>query len=558
MTFRGLLALAAASLGFVASFGATSDVRLAKPAYRWLWGGFGFHNSESSMTGIMSDEFRDERVVKTFLEISPTYSRVFAGYWNWTKDAMDRFADYYDATFRKAGTTLYVVPGRMPVITEDFDAEEYCEDVASRLEYVIRDRKCVKLRYYALSNELSVGPTYCWFPKGHWDRYAEITRAMFRAFVRHGLDIGLMGPDSSGYSRMEDVDWTLANVNEETEVYCWHLYNREHQPGDPRTYGELYSAITNLATRCARKEKRISLGEWGFTGRNAAYGTGAMRDDSHGAFRWPDSTFAREAAISRVEMGLAALNGGALHGITWTMVDYPDPFLREDGDTPQEKAVYDVGRFSGAPHTLDIRYNKNGLFRWCDEEHDYSSYPDLYTCGYLAKLFRKGARVLPSETADADLRIGAVTNPDGSCSIAVVNWAHTPKEIRVASAHPLRKPLRVYEYDSAHPPTNAFNDLQPAKGAVAPAGDSFTATVPARSLTYFTTDYTDRTPSPVTGVAVRDGRVTWNACSDAEHVYYRVFRNGRQIRSTVATHARAEGEGEYAVKSVDRWGNVGR
>ena len=52
---------------------APSEITLTKPVFRWLWGGFGFHNSESSMTGIMSDEFRDERVYKTFREISPTY-----------------------------------------------------------------------------------------------------------------------------------------------------------------------------------------------------------------------------------------------------------------------------------------------------------------------------------------------------------------------------------------------------------------------------------------------------------------------------------------------------
>ena len=131
-----------------------SRVVFEKPTQRWLWGGFGFHNSEATMTPMMSEEFRDQRVLKTFREISPTYSRVFAGYWDWTREAMDRFADYYDATFRRSGTTLYLVPGRMPVITDDFDAESYCEAVATRLEYLVKERKCTKIRYYCLSNEL--------------------------------------------------------------------------------------------------------------------------------------------------------------------------------------------------------------------------------------------------------------------------------------------------------------------------------------------------------------------------------------------------------------------
>lgn len=552
---KNLVMLCGLFVATCSAFSATSEITLEKPAQRWLWGGFGFHNSEATMTGCMTDEFRDERVYKTFREIAPSYSRVFAGYYNWTTDAMDRFAEYYDATFRKCRTTLYLVPGRMPVITEDFDAEEYAEEVAERLHYLIKTKGCTKCRYYALSNELSVGPTYCWFPKGHWDDYIEISKALQRAFMRYDLDIGLMGPDSSGYGRMTDVDWALTNVNEQVEVYCWHLYERDRQPGDPLLYTELYTAVTGLVSKCCRKEKRLSVGEFGFTGRNAAYGTGNMRDDAHGGFRWPNSTFAREAAISRAEMGLAILNAGAMHGITWTMVDYPDPFIREDGDTPEEKARYDVARFSG--FGLDIRYNKNGLFRWCDEEHDYSAYPDLYTMGYLAKLFRKGARVLPSSTDDKDLRVGAVTNPDGSCSIAVVNWG-VEKDLCLTCAHPLGKPLRVYEYDSANPPRNDFNDLQPMKGVVAVQDGRVSVKVPPRSLTFLTTDYVDRVPSAITGVKMKDGRVSWEPCADKEHVYYRVYRDGKQVASTVATSTADKGPGVYTVRSVDSWGNVGR
>ncbi len=549
-----LACLAALSAG-----AAESRVVFDKPTQRWLWGGFGFHNSEATMTPLMSEEFRDQRVLKTFREISPTYSRVFAGYWDWTREAMDRFADYYDATFRRAGTTLYVVPGRMPVITDDFDAVKYCEAVATRLEYLVKERKCTKIRYYCLSNELSVGPTYAWFGK-HWDIYAKINREMQRAFMRHGLDIGLQTPDSSGYSRMADIDWAITNINEQTDTYCWHCYERNLQPGDPKLYANLSAALTNLVSKALRKEKRLSLGEFGFTGKITPYGQGRMRDDGHDAFRHPGSEFSRRAAISRAEMGLAALNAGAVSAVSWTMVDYPDPFLREDGDTPEEKARYDVARFSG--FGLDVRYNKNGLFRWCDEERDYSSYPDLYTMGYLVKLFRKGARVLPYTTDDDTLRAGGVTNPDGSASFALVNWGEA-KKVTLVVRHPLDKPLRVYEYDSEHPPLNPFNDLQPMKGTVSAEKGEVVVSVPARSLTFLTTDYMDRQPSAVTKIRIVNGRLGWAPCEDPEHVYYRVFKDGRQIASTVATSfpvpdAKSADASRFSVKSVDKWGNVRR
>ena len=553
----GLLAVTVA--WSCASLAAESCIVFTKPSQRWLWGGFGFHNSEATMTPIMSDEFRDQRVLKTFREISPTYARVFAGYWDWTREAMDRFADYYDATFRRAGTTLYLVPGRMPVITDDFDAESYCEAVATRLEYLVKERKCTKIRYYCLSNELSVGPTYAWFAK-HWDKYAEINREMQRAFMRHGLDIGLQTPDSSGYSRMADIDWAITNINEQTDTYCWHCYERNLQPGDPALYANLSAALTNLVCKALRKEKRLSLGEFGFTGKITPYGQGCMRDDGHDAFRHPGSEFSRRAAISRAEMGLAALNAGAVSAVSWTMVDYPDPFLREDGDTPEEKARYDVARFSG--FGLDVRYNKNGLFRWCDEERDYSSYPDLYTMGYLMKLFRKGARVLPWTTDDDTLRVGGVTNPNGSVSFAVVNWGDA-KKVTLAFPLALTRPLRVYEYDSEHPPINAFNDLQSAKGTVTAVDGAVTVAVPAKSMTFLTTDYEDRVPAEVVNVRIANGVLSWAASKEPEHCYFRVYRDGKQIASTVATSLPVPGavEGDlarFSVKGVDKWGNVGK
>ena len=78
--------------------------------------------------------------------------------------------------------------------------------------------------------------------------------------------------------------------------------------------------------------------------------------------------------------------------------------------------------------------------------------------------------------------------------------------------------------------------------------------------------------------------MAWNATEDANHVYYRVYRDGKQIASTVATSldlgvengqaarstSRTAGSAvplgaeamncvplSYSVKSVDRWGNVG-
>mgnify|MGYP004681548037 FL=1 len=92
-----------------------NGIKFEKPYFRWLFGGMGFHNSEATMTPLISDKLMNERILKTFHEIRPSFSRVFGGFHDWTKDAMNHFAEYYNKTFAKTDTAIYMVPGRAPL-----------------------------------------------------------------------------------------------------------------------------------------------------------------------------------------------------------------------------------------------------------------------------------------------------------------------------------------------------------------------------------------------------------------------------------------------------------
>ena len=81
----------------------------------------------------------------------------------------------------------------------------------------------------------------------------------------------------------------------------------------------------------------------------------------------------------------------------------------------------------------------------------------------------------------------------------------------------------------------AFNDLQPAKGTVTAVDGAVTVAVPAKSMTFLTTDYEDRVPAAVVNGRIANGVLSWTASKEPEHCYYRVYRDGKQIASTVAT-----------------------
>lgn len=528
-----------------------TDITLKKYEMRWLFGGIGFHNSEATMLGIMSDEFRDQRVLKTFREISPTYARVFTGYADWSKEAMDEFADYYDLTFRQANTTLYLVPGRLPYRTSDFDMDAYAEKVACNLEYLIRERGCTKIRHYCLTNELACGngrPLIY-----HFDEFREMQEALYRAFRRHDLKIGLLAMDSSGMSNVWNCqDWAMENMDEITECYCHHFYLKDYVPGEPRMYMELERTLSLLVSRSLSKEKRFVLGEFGLNDSPTERQPAMMRSDRGGHVDRPELD--NLLAVQLAEFSICAVNTGCLAAANWTLFDYPDPFLNEDGDTPEEKARFRAANFSG--HGVSIRYNKHGKVRWCDEEHDYRAYASLYTMGYMAKLFRKGSRILMPEFDNGSLRACAVTNPDGSCSSALVNWNDTPEEVCLRFEQHIAKPFRRYLYLAGDPPFNDFNDLQDYTDLISCTEDTCTVTLPPQSVTFLTTDYAERTPSAVTGVKCAGNILSWNACTDAEHCYYRVYRDGVQIASTVAcTLPVDDAKAAYGVYSVDRYGN---
>lgn len=530
-----------------------SNIKLTKPYRRWLFGGIGFHNSEASMMPIVKEKFKNERVLKCFREISPTFTRVYAGFADWTREAMDHFADYYDQTFRQAGTLIYMVPGRMPMPTADFDLEEHCEKIAANLEYLIKERKCTKIRYFHISNELSVGNTYAYLAK-NTELFIKLHDALYRAFERHGLDVGLLSTDCSEPRNFYQIKWAIENMDEITADYCAHLYLRKYQPGDLEAYEYCKDLFEEQVLLARNVQKRFILGEYGImTKEKTSIGHPMVNDMSYGA-EMPEN--GGIYAVALAEMSLSIVNSGAFAGAFWTMFDYPDPFIREDGDTPEEKARYEVARFSG--HGIQIRYNKNGLVKWCDEENDYSSRPALYTMGYMAKLFRKGSRVLQADWDDDVLRAGAVTNPDGSVSICIVSWGKEEKEVELELEHKCDKPLRRYDFLADKPYENEFCDLQGYSELVECEGTVKIKIAP-RSVTFLTTDYKDRVPSKIKNVKTDADQLSWSASDDAEHCYYRVFKDGVQIASTVKESLEIDdATAKYEVISVDKYGNAGK
>lgn len=161
-----------------------------------MFAGIGFHNSESGTYRLLSERFFNEKICKCYREISPGFMRCFGGFSDWSKEAMDDFAEYYEKMQAVTDTPIYMVPGRGKVHFSDAEIEDYCNQVAEKLSYLINEKKVKHLAYYCFSNEL--GQVTMGRLTSRLPLFGQYQEQLYRAFQNHGLNIGLLSTDASG------------------------------------------------------------------------------------------------------------------------------------------------------------------------------------------------------------------------------------------------------------------------------------------------------------------------------------------------------------------------
>ncbi len=534
------------------------DIKITKGKYPVLFGGLGFHNNEACLYNVMEEEHFNQVICKNYREISPGFMRTFAGYSDWTKEAMDDFAEYYNKMQKWTDTPMYLASAKGKIHFSDEEMQQYCNDVAKNLKYLIEEKDVKHIRYYCFSNELTQG-TYGWL-ENDMPLFKKYHEMLYRAFQNYGIDVGLLAPDSSEIVNWKYIDWLMENgADRITEAYCVHLYERKYDLRDTSFYQFFYDICKEYGEKAIRNDgKRLILGEIGINSDapQLSYQSGVTIDTC----RYYDTDEEAYCALKLTEMAFAGINAGVFAEAFWSYTDYPDPYNCAYAQSGYGKEWCKAEKFVSA--TVSYKYNKWGLMRW-EDDGDYSA-RDLYWClGYLVKLFKRNSKVLTIENPDDMLRICAIMNKDFSVSIGIVNRNTTPTKITLNADGLLKKAARVYEYDPNNVPRNDFCDLQPYSYLV---NDGDEMELKPESVTFITTDYIDRDYAVyASGIKAENGRLSWNAITDDTHCYYRVFADKNpgfepacenQIASTIAESLPIADESLcYKVLSVDKSGN---
>ncbi|MBO7214032.1 MAG: hypothetical protein J6V66_00895 [Clostridia bacterium] len=538
------------------------SVKITKHEFAHTFGGAGFHNNDATMFHVIDGEHFNQYICKCYREVSPGFMRTFAGFSDWTKEAMDEFALYYENMQKWTDTPIYLTPGMGKLHFSDEEIKEYGEAVAKRLDYLYNEKNVKHIRYYCFSNEMS---QVMWgVLLNNLPLFKKYHESLFSAFQKRNLPIGLLATDASGYGAWSTVEWAMNNMSAISEDFCLHIYEQTHDIYSLDFYDFFYQKCKEVVDKSiACFGKRFILGEVGVQ-KNAGqitFNKSAVVDTCRYFANKHEEAY---LGLMLTEMAFSAINSGVFAIAYWSYVDHPDPYscAYSTSDDEYARKWGEAERFFST--TADTKYNKWGFLKWDDENKDYGARAHYWCIGLLTKFFKRNSKVLDIEVADKNVRACGIMNRDKSVSIGIVNRNKTATKISL-DTNLFNKEIRVYEYDPYNVPYNKFADMQSYSAII--SKDKPTYTLKPESVTYFTTDYIVKNKSVYAdGVTVENGVISWNDVKDKNHCYYRVFTSSKedfipcvenQIASTVATKLKTNKAKKYVkILSVDKSGNA--
>ncbi|MCK4992916.1 MAG: fibronectin type III domain-containing protein [Bacteroidales bacterium] len=506
------------------------------------FGGMGFHVFYHSHDAPMWHY--EEVFAKRWRELNPSFARItdFPG---WDPEKIDDVARYLEV-MKDTETELYFTTWGAGVINEYEDELDYVKKQIDNLEYWRRNKEFENLKYYCMTNELSLDEWASLVKNNDLDRFKDIHQLFYDELKSRDLDIKLLATDASPFTYWPTIEWAAENMDEITGVYGGHHYINSYDLFDQSFYPFFLEKMKWGANLAREKNKNFIVGEFG-----PKQNSNIIDSVKHDACIYNNTPLERYVGIQVAEAIIAMINGGIYASSYWTFCDFPSGY----------RSTY---------------INKWGVFKW--EIDDFTTRPSYYALGLLTKFFRGPAKVFEVNTTDTLLRVCAIKNSDkNTISIAIINRNNENRKLNL-QLEPSDSGLtfRKYVYDPENVPFNYFGDLQSPSGKITLVGKILEDIVPPNSLVVYTSDFDENPPAPVKNLMVekikidRDRNVlTWNPSDEDDFCYYRIYRAEqenvevsplKQIATTISTKyidKRVHGLPQYYYKvvAVDNSGN---
>ena len=525
-----------------------ASIRITNDLINERFGGIGFH--VIFHTRKPSRWHYEQVFAKRWRELNPSFARVNDNP-QWDREELDEVSGYLDM-MKNTNTEIYLTSFGVQSIHNYPKESDYVKKEVDNIEYLIRQKGFNNIRYYCMTNELSLDFWASMVKNNELDRFKRIHQLFYDEFGRRNLQVGLLATDASPFEYWPTIQWAADHMDDITAIYGGHHYINSYHLDDLTFYGYFLNKMKWGADLAASKNKKFIMGEFG--PKQGSFFIDSVYYDGMIYNNIPEEPF---VGIQLSEAIIAQVNGGLYASSYWTFCDIP-------GIPPNREFGY--------------RVNKWGVFKWYFD--DYTTRPNYYALGLLTRFFRGPAEVYRVNTTDTLLRVCSVRNLENdSRSIAIINRNRQAKYVHFKiDGITGKKPFRKYIYNPENVPFNYFGDMQTHSKKVNPEDGMFTDSIPAYSLVVYTTSYDDEPPLPVSGLKTerkevdkRDAEViTWSPNKEKDLCYYRIYRSvendvplipRNEIGTTVSTQyvdkrVRSLPQFHYRVIAVDKSGNT--
>ncbi|HLF34687.1 MAG TPA: hypothetical protein VI583_10630, partial [Cyclobacteriaceae bacterium] len=223
------------------------------------FGGLGFHEISA---GSKPTKWMFEQVfAKRWRELSPAFARVNDDA-NWNRKELDEFCDYLKI-MKDAETEMYFTSWSAGDIKKFKSEADYVKKEVDNLEYVIKEKGFDNLKYYCMTNELSIDYWASLVKENKLDQFKRIHQLFYDEISKRGLDIKLLATDASPFEYWHTLEWAAENMDEITGIYGGHHYINAHDLFDPTFYKFFLGKMQWAAGLAKSKGKRFIMGEFG-------------------------------------------------------------------------------------------------------------------------------------------------------------------------------------------------------------------------------------------------------------------------------------------------------
>jgi hypothetical protein len=512
------------------------------------FGGVGFHSFHHVHE--IDDKLWNEVVYKRWRELAPTFVRLnHSSYWNaeQTERVVKNLEEY-----KKTNTEIYFTTWLSENPKTLDTIQMYTSKVANQLKYFKQDKGFFNIKYYCMSNELTGDPLDGKERKyGRWGalidnmpRFKAFHQSFYDEFAKRNLNIGLLASDASFVNRnyWETIDWCAQNMDSVTAVYGGHHYIN-HTLTDKSFHNWFYTNLKAKVDIARTKGKNFIIGEFGPKQNNTIKNLKGGNIDKCEYYDTPQEAL---SGIQTATAIIASINAGVYATGYWTFLDFPN--------------ANPVGGYE----------NKWGISRW--NGTDFGTRDSYYAIGLLCRYFGGSGKIPQTSSSDSLVHVMAVHHENGKWSIAIVN--ENEKSVNCSLKIPTNGSFRKYVYDPANVSQNKFGDLQPPTAVMKVSDGVLKDSILGMSLVVYTTDFDLSMPAPVKNIKTLHSKnlntVTWDANSESDICYYRVYRStqksfipsiSNQVASTISTNYSdiipSDRNFYYKVIAVDRFGNSG-